>query len=137
MHICSWHNKFYGKDLTIHYTHVPSYSRCCFPLFPHATLLLGHYVLLVTPLRLSSAEESGGDVAATRPGTQEASAGGARLWPGGTEEHRDGSPKLLRINTHSSGIKTSKPFDHGLDTFRSHSIEVRHLAGQVIWGMLE
>ncbi|XP_050736680.1 probable ubiquitin carboxyl-terminal hydrolase MINDY-4 isoform X2 [Eriocheir sinensis] len=69
-------------------------------------------------------EEGGGDVAATRPGTQEASAGGPRLWPGGGEEHSDGSPKLLKINTHSSGLKTGRPFDRGLDTFRSNSIEV-------------
>lgn len=76
----------------------------------------------------SPAEEGVGDVAAARPGTQEAGAGNPRLWPGSGEELSDDAPKLLKINTHNSGLKTGRPFDHGLDTFRSHSIEVRRVA---------
>ncbi|XP_063839860.1 uncharacterized protein LOC135088776 isoform X4 [Scylla paramamosain] len=76
------------------------------------------------PHRMRLPEEAGvGDVAATRQGTQEASPRGQRLWPGGGEDPTEGSPELLKINTHSSGLKTGRHFDHGLDTFRSHSIE--------------
>lgn len=80
---------------------------------------------MMTPFCLPAEESGVGDVAATRPGTQETSVGGPRLWPGGGEEHSNGSPKLLKINTHSSGLKTGRPFDNGLDTFRSNSFEVR------------
>ncbi|XP_045124454.1 probable ubiquitin carboxyl-terminal hydrolase MINDY-4 [Portunus trituberculatus] len=79
------------------------------------------------PHRMRLSEEAGvGDVAATRQGTQEASPRGQRLWPGGGEDPTEGSPELLKINTHNSGLKTGRHFDHGLDTFRSHSIEIEN-----------